>query len=140
MTQDPSLHLVLAGRAGDGLAMPSGERVHYLGELAYDKIPLFWNALDVAVICIRETEFGRYSFPQKAYEILACKTPLIAAAVGSMKALLAAEPHCLYTPDDSDDLFHKLKAQLNTPHYPAIDVPTWQQQAARLDSAIQAAL
>ena len=124
------VELVLAGKADNSL--PQGERIHYLGELSYDKIPLLWSALDVAVICVQNTAFGRYSFPQKTYEIMACKTPMVAASVGAMRNTLASCSQCLYEADNSESLLQKLKAQLDKPQLPTLEIPTWQVQAKRL--------
>ena len=96
-------------------------------------MPIFFNALDVAILCIRDTAFGRYSFPQKAYEMLACRIPLVAAAVGSIGDLLKDAPHCLYQPDDAQDLADKIVNQLNQPRPPELPIPTWADQAERLE-------
>lgn len=60
------IHLVLAGPKDHRLAPPSDPRVHYLGELAHTQMPALFSALDVGVIYLRDTAFGRYCFPQKA--------------------------------------------------------------------------
>lgn len=133
---DKQLHLVLAGPRDSKAPIPASVRVHYLGELAYDRIPAFFNALDVAVICIRDTLFGRYSFPQKAYEIMACGTPVIAAAVGAMPATLADYPLCLYEPDNAAHLARQLGLQLTQPCRPHIDIPSWSDQAASLKNLL----
>jgi glycosyltransferase involved in cell wall biosynthesis len=108
----PDLHLVLAGRRQPTLRIPSDSRVHYLGELPLETIPLFLNALDVATVCNLDNNFGRYCFPQKAREIMACNIPMIAANVGSMKFLLHKHPEWLYEPHDSEDLAHTLERRL----------------------------
>jgi len=98
----PDLHLVLAGPRKDNL--PQTDRIHDLGVLPLEKVPLLLNALDVAVICNRNSEFGKYCFPQKAAEIMACDVPLVAARVGSMAELFKDHPKWLFTPDNSHDL------------------------------------
>ena len=92
---EPNLHLALAGRPDVGI--PKNANVHYYGMLDQSEVPLFINALDVAVICNRETDFGKYCYPQKAREIMACNIPLVAARVGSMAELFAEHPEWLYT-------------------------------------------
>lgn len=133
--ENKEVELVLAGKADNSL--PQGKRIHYLGELSYDKIPLLWSALDVAVICVQNTAFGRYSFPQKTYEIMACKTPMVAAAVGAMQNTLASCSQCLYEAENAESLLQKLKAQLDNPQVPTLEVPTWQVQAKRLGSLLE---
>ncbi len=134
--RDPQLHLVLAGRASPDSPIPAHPRLLHLGELPYDRMPIFFNALDVAILCIRDTAFGRYSFPQKAYEMLACHVPLVAAAVGSIGDLLKDAPHCLYQPDDAQDLADKIADQLNQPRPPDLPIPTWADQAKRLEQLL----
>lgn len=129
---DASLGLVLAGHPGRGRRVPREEGVYYLGELAHDAMPAFVNALDVAIICMRDSAFGRYAFPQKAYEIIACETPLVAADVGAMGTLFAHQPHTLYRPGDADDLARAIGRQLHTRVLPGVAVPTWAEQAQLL--------
>ncbi len=93
--QVDNLHLALAGPREHGLAIPTGSRVHDFKELPHTEVPVFYNSLDVAVVCYRHSAQGEYSFPQKAYEIIACRVPLVAAAVGSMNELLRNYPDML---------------------------------------------
>jgi glycosyltransferase involved in cell wall biosynthesis len=126
------LHLALAGPRQRGLRIPTGPRVHDFKELPHPTVPLLINALDLAVVCYRRSAQGEVSFPQKAYEILACRVPLIAAAVGSMNELLATHPQCLFEPDDPHNLAAAAKRQLE--NRTAVDVPTpsWADSARQL--------
>ena len=134
--RDDQLHLVLAGSREGGEPLPDAPGVIHLGELPHDHIPELFSALDVAVICMRDTAFGRYAFPQKAYEIIACRTPLVAARVGALTGLLADEADSLYQVDDVDSLRHCLSAQLATPRPSAIQPPDWATQAAHLETVL----
>jgi glycosyltransferase involved in cell wall biosynthesis len=126
------LHLALAGPRQRGLRIPTGLRVHDFKELPHPTVPLLINALDLAVVCYRRSAQGEVSFPQKAYEILACRVPLVAAAVGSMNELLATHPQCLFEPDDPHNLAAAAKRQLE--NRTAVDVPTpsWADSARQL--------
>ena len=132
-----NLGLLLAGRNDAESPLPSGARVIYLGELSHEKMRLFWAALDVAVVCVRDTEFGRYSFPQKIYEILASGTPVVAAKVGAMSALLEEFPDALYQVDNTDSLRDRLLANLANQVAPQVPIPSWQQQAVKLKEVMQ---
>jgi glycosyltransferase involved in cell wall biosynthesis len=134
---DSQIHLALAGPRKRGLQVPKGERVHDYQELPHEKVGAFINALDLAVICYRNSAQGRYSFPQKAYEILACQTPLVAAAVGTMKDLLKPYPAILFEPDDPASLASAIRSQLENPAQIDISVPTWRQSAERLQTFFQ---
>ena len=131
------VHLVLAGSRQGAEALPAAAGVIHLGELPHERIPDLFSALDVAVICMRDTAFGRYAFPQKAYEIIACRTPLVAARVGALRSLLAGVPNSLYTVDDADSLYRCLSAQLTAPRPTTINPPDWAAQAAHLEAVLR---
>lgn len=133
------VHLVLAGPLDGKLDPPQHERVHYLGELPHTETAILFNALDVGVIYIRDTKFGRFCFPQKAYEMIGCRLPLVAADIGAMHSLLSGYPECLYRPDDADDLAYKLVAQLRTPTVPDIEINGWQQLVRVLEPQLSIA-
>jgi glycosyltransferase involved in cell wall biosynthesis len=126
------LHLALAGPRKSGLRIPGGTRVHDLTELPHEEVPLFINALDLAVICYRQSSQGEFSFPQKAYEIMACRVPLIAAAVGTMNELLRNYPDCLYEPDNPASLADAVRGQLRRKVAIDAPIPSWADSANRL--------
>jgi len=131
------LHLALAGPRPRGIRIPSSSRVHDLKELPHEDVPLFVNALDLAVICYRHSTQGEYSFPQKAYEIIACHVPLVAAAVGSMNELLRSHPDCLYKPKDSASLSNAIQRQLRVKTIIDTRVPSWCDSAKQLSDFFQ---
>jgi glycosyltransferase involved in cell wall biosynthesis len=133
----PNLHLVLAGPHEAATPPPQGPRVHYLGALPHARVADLFGALDVGVMCILDTPFGRYCFPQKAYEMLACALPVVAADVGAMGALFAQAPQCRYAVDDARDLAAKLRAQLATPVVPEIAIDGWQELIARIEPTLR---
>ncbi len=136
----PDLHLVLAGDIDPKTPLPKHENIQHLGRLSHDQIPYFFSALDVAVICMKDTEFGRFAFPQKAYEILSTKTPLIAAEVGALQDLFAASPECLYQPESAEHLGKQIHNQLNLPYLPEISIPDWKNQAERMEIFVDSCL
>jgi glycosyltransferase involved in cell wall biosynthesis len=131
-SNDNQVHLALAGPRQLGLRIPNGPRVHNLHELPHENVGTFINALDVAVICYRDSAQGRYSFPQKVYEILACRKPLVAAAVGTMKDLLKPYPTALFEPENPASLAAAIRQQLANPTQMNIRVPTWSDSARGL--------
>jgi len=135
--KDSNLHLAVAGPRHRNDKPPRGDRIHDLGELPHGLVSTFMNALDVAVVCNRDTEFSRYNFPQKAREILACGTPIVAASVGAMKYILAAHPECLYTPDDPISLTQALRRQIRQPSEITEPIPSWADMAAQLEDFFQ---
>lgn len=131
--ENDSLHLAVAGPRERLTPIPNDTRIHYLGELPLERVPILINALDVAVVCNRDSSFGRYNFPQKAYEIIACGTPMVSAAVGSMKELLAAHPECLFEAESPESLARAAQRQLKNPTTISVKAPGWPEQAVRLE-------
>jgi teichuronic acid biosynthesis glycosyltransferase TuaC len=128
------IHLVLAGACDKGLTFPKNPRTHYLGMLPPESVPAFLSMLNVAVVCNRESAFGKYCFPQKFHEAVACNVPVVAAGTGTMKELLKKNPQCLYKPDNADDLADALRRQLNNPILLSIKIPTWDELGGKLSN------
>lgn len=127
------VHLVLAGPIDPQFPPPVGDRVHYLGSLPHARTAELFNALDVGAICILDTPFGRYCFPQKAYEMLACGLPVAAARVGAMADLLADMPSALYQAANPDSLASTLLAQLKSPLTATVVIDDWTQLISSLE-------
>jgi glycosyltransferase involved in cell wall biosynthesis len=132
----PNFHLVLAGPYDPALPPPEGKRVHYLGAMPHDQIAKLFCALDVGAICVLDTPFGRYSFPQKAYEMLACGLPVVAAGVGAMGTLFAEVPRSLYVSGDANDLAGKLLCQAAHPTRANFEIEDWKQVVTRVESRL----
>lgn len=130
--QNPDMYLVLAGPVHDA-PPPRHDNILYLGALDHALVPSFFNALDVAVLCMADNEFGRYAFPQKLYEILACQVPVVAAAVGAIKELLSPWPQTLYPPDNETELKQVMLKQMQSPCIPELSIPLWPDQAEKLE-------
>lgn len=134
----PDVHLVLAGPFDSGFPPPEDPRIHYLGQLPHTRTAELFSALDVGVIYLRDTLFGRYCFPQKAYEMLACELPIVAASVGVMPHLLADLPDSLYRPDDASDLARAVSAQLTTPKRVRMAIDDWAQVIGAVEPKLRA--
>jgi len=138
--RDPDVHLVLAGPVEAATPPPQGPRVHLLGQLPHAEVATLFSALDVAMICIRDTPFGRYCFPQKAYEMLACGTPVVAADIGAMKTLLQPFPASLYRAENAEDLAASVARQLERPTLAAVPIKGWDELAAELEQGLMEAV
>jgi teichuronic acid biosynthesis glycosyltransferase TuaC len=128
------LHLVLAGPRKRGLAIPQSPRIHHFNIIPHEEVPTFIGALDVAVVCYRQSAQGEYSFPQKAYEIMACGVPFVAAAVGTMNELLEKHPTCLYESENPKSLAESILRQLKERVIVDGEVPSWADSAQRLEN------
>ncbi len=136
----PDVHLILAGTCDKGLRLPKNSRVHYLGILPMNKVPVFLSSLNISVICNRESAFGKYCFPQKFYESVACGLPIVVAQTGVMKELLKDKPDFLFKPEDADNLAAVLRRQIERPFTLPTEVPTWTILAHRLDNFFRTCL
>ena len=133
-------YLVLAGPTDMHWPRGIDSGVIYLGELAQDKVNKLFNALDVGVICLRNNAFGRACFPQKFFEMLAVRLPVVCARVGAMAELLHDSPGSLYDPDDVGSLQRAIETQLEQRSLPEWPVPTWEQRARQFDQLIREVL
>jgi teichuronic acid biosynthesis glycosyltransferase TuaC len=130
------LHLVLAGPLGQNIRIPDDARIHYVGILPFEKVPFFINTLDVAVVCYADDEFGKYCFPQKTREMMACDVPVIAAKVGGLMELFKDHPEWLYDPGNSESLANVLRNRFldrKTNYAPS---PSWPELAGKLENVI----
>jgi len=132
-----TIHLVLAGAVGRGVEVPEGEFVHYLGELDYAEMPLFYGSLDVGIIANKASGFGRYCFPQKFFEMLSCGTPMVVAATGEVRELMRSCKQALFQPEIAEDLSMAILSQLESPCIPAVEVSSWDQQGALLSGYLE---
>ena len=130
----PDLHLVIAGPRD--IVIPKDKRIHDLGLLPLESVPLAFNALDVAVICVKDDEFGKYCFPQKVVEIMACNVPLVAANVGSLAGIFKNSPEWLYEPEDVAALVRTIESRLSDRRTAYDLVPAWVDMATVLHSII----
>lgn len=133
----PKLHLVLAGPQEASLPAPRGPRVHDLGLLDHARVAEFFCALDVGIISILDTPFGRYCFPQKAYEMLACGLAVTAADVGAMSRLFDEAPELLFRAGDAEQLAQAVERQLTSQVHPKIEFEDWSQLVGRLDEHLR---
>lgn len=131
-----NVYLVLAGRIDPKLPIPSGERVIYLGELLEVQVGQLFTALDVGIIPAHDSAFGRYCFPQKLFEMVACGLPLVAAKVGAIEQILRDNPEMLFAPGDADSLTAALILQLENPHLVDIQPREWDELVESVEPVI----
>lgn len=129
----PDLHLVLAGPYQKDCPPPAGDRVHYLGALPHHDIAKLFQALDVGIISILDTPFGRYCFPQKAYEMLACHLPVVVANVGEMNHLFKDCPQVLFEAGNAEDLTFKVQQHLKNPAHTVSTIDDWETIIKRIE-------
>ena len=136
LSKHEDIHLVLAGPVDPSFPVPTGDRVHYLGHLGHSEVATLFGALDVGVISVLDTPFGRYCFPQKAYEMFACGLPVVAADVGAMGVLLTNYPQLLFAPGSAQALANAVLQQCQQAVRPELDVQDWKSLLAPINERL----
>lgn len=132
----PNMQLALAGPLDRNLLIPNDDRTHYLGVLPFNRVPYFMNSLDIAVVCYADDNFGKYCFPQKTREFMACDIPVVAARVGSLKELFQDHPEWLYEPANVQSLVQVLENRIYDRKTDYTAPPTWGDLAQILEKII----
>ncbi|HEV2608303.1 MAG TPA: glycosyltransferase family 4 protein [Xanthomonadaceae bacterium] len=130
----PEARLVLSGRPPeDVLHLPS---VIGLGYLPDAQLPLLVSALDVAWIVTADTAFGKFSYPAKLYEAMACKVSVVASATDAVRWMLDDRTEHLARLGDPGDFAERSLALLASPATDYGDRPSWNAIGARLNAML----
>ena len=100
-------------------------------------MPDFFGSLNVGVVSNRDSSFGRYCFPQKFFEMLACDIPVVTASTGEVTHLMKGCQNALFRPGAVKDLVNAMQKQLDTPCKPGIEIPCWERQGAMLSDYLE---
>ena len=82
----PDLQLLVSGRPPREVLDEPG--VIATGYLSDAQLPMLLNALDLACVVVADTRFGRYSYPAKLCEAIACRIPVVATATDAVSWML----------------------------------------------------
>lgn len=133
---DPDLWFVFAGPRDDTPSRYRHPRIRDLGTLTPLDVPVMLSALDVAMVSNVDSAFGRYCFPQKLMEAIACGIPLVAAEVGEVARILRGNSHALYRPGDSSGLAGAIRRVLLNPRPLSVPVSGWRQLGEKLEQVL----
>lgn len=133
----PESKLVLSGRAPAGVV--AAENVLSLGYLPDDSLPLLINALNVACVVTADTRFGRYSYPAKLCEAMACGVPVAATDTAPVRWMLGGDERALIPVGDADGFARRLIDLLDTGTASYRRPDSWRDSAIRLDAALKCA-
>jgi glycosyltransferase involved in cell wall biosynthesis len=133
--QSSDVYLVLAGSIEESTRLPDDNRVIYLGLLPHSDVNYLFQALDIGILCIPDDDFGRYCFPQKAYEMLATNLTIISTNIGDMKNML--EQNLLYDANDFESLAFKINEQLTYLTKVNVDIPNWKKNLKIFNSLMR---
>jgi glycosyltransferase involved in cell wall biosynthesis len=137
-TRQPGVQLVIAGPRDRVTAelIAGSEEIIDLGSMAHDQVPWLYTALDIGVVCNRDSAFGRACHPQKLVEMAACGLPAVVAAVGDVSLLL--DEVNLYPPGDAAALADRLEQQLKAPMVvPSSMALQWNELAVKLEALLE---
>ena len=132
----PDLRLLLSGNPPQDVLAEEG--VVATGYLPDEAMPTLLNSLDVACIVTAETGFGRYSYPAKLCEAMACRVPVLATATAAVSWMLDANEDHLSPVGDAQEFSRRMLRLLDNPvaTYPA--ATTWESIAAQMEAMLAA--
>lgn len=132
--QRPSARLVLTGHPPARALAGTG--VITLGYLPDAELPLALSALNVACVITADTAFGRYSYPAKLCEAMACSIPIVATATEPVQWMLHGDTRFLAPIGDAHALAERTLAQLNTCRATYPGQLTWADSARYFETAL----
>lgn len=124
------LQLVLSGRPPEYLLDEPG--VIVMGYVRDEQLPALINALDIACVVTANTSFGRFSYPAKLSEAMACAVPVVATATAPVRWMLGERQDHLVPPGDAAAFAQRILALLESPKAEYGPRNTWTSQAEAL--------
>lgn len=136
--QRPDARLVLSGRPPDAVLRVPG--VIGLGYLPDASLPLLVSALDVACIVTADTAFGRYSYPAKLCEAMACSIPVVASDTDAVRWMLEGRERHLARVGDAGDFARRILELLDHPVADYGIRAEWKDVAVQLEQDLRTGL
>jgi glycosyltransferase involved in cell wall biosynthesis len=131
----PASRLILSGRKERGVTLP--DHAHWLGYVRDDLVPILFNCLDVLQVVNRLSSFGKYSYPVKLYEAMACHLPVVATDTPPARWILSGSEEYLARPEDPLDLAVKTCRLLTQKSSPPARIGTWEESARIFEDALR---
>lgn len=127
--------LVLTGRTPDRVRRLPG--VVGLGYLDDADLPSALNAMNVACVITADTSFGRYSYPAKLCEAMACGIPVVATGTGPVRWMAGDDSRFLVAPGDVSELGRRILENMELDRVDYGDLPTWGKAADAMDGMLR---
>jgi glycosyltransferase involved in cell wall biosynthesis len=131
----PEARLVLSGNPPEHIKNHPG--IINLGYLDDQDLPVLVNAIDVACILTRNSRFGKYSYPAKLCEAVACETKVVATDTAPVRWMLGSSNSSLVPVDDPDAFSAKILDVLESKYDDIAPLPDWHQGAEKLERLLR---
>lgn len=135
--QKPSARFVLSGRPPAYALSEPG--VLALGYIDDELLPIALSALDVACVITADTTFGRYSYPAKLCEAMACNVPVVATATEPVRWMLHDNAHFLVPIGNARKIAERILDLFGHKRVAYPMQPTWADSARLFDAALRSA-
>ncbi len=132
--QNPDVRLVVSGRPPAVAMREPG--VLALGYIEDALLPVAVNAVDVACVVTANTPFGRYSYPAKLCEAIACSVPLVASDSEPVRWMLGGDTRFLARVGDPAAFAERVLTNLAMGRVAYPSMPDWPGVSRDLESLL----
>jgi len=133
--QRPDLGLLLSGRPPPTAMREPGVRC--AGYVDDGLLPRLVSAVNVACVVTADTRFGRYSYPSKLCEAMACAVPVVATATAPVRWMLGDRAAHLVAAGDAAEFARKALALIDSPVAEYGTRLSWRDVALDLDRLLR---
>lgn len=133
-SKNPNSLLILSGRKQKKMRLPANSR--YLGYLSDDLVPVVLNCMDVVLVPNQLTQFGKFSYPVKLYEAMACQIPVVATATEPAKWILKDAKQFLARPKDAYDMAEKILKAIQLKRFSYGKQNAWEKSCDALEMVL----
>jgi glycosyltransferase involved in cell wall biosynthesis len=127
--------LVVSGRRERGINLPP--YVRWMGYLPDEEMPCLLNSMNVLAVVNRLSSFGRFSYPAKLYEAMACGIPVVATATEPAAWILGNDERFLARTGEPHGLACKISALLPAGRMEYAHVNDWTASARTFEIALR---